>query len=347
MSTSPIRVGIVGAGGVARRHAAAWNRSDRAELVGFTDLEQAKATAHATTYGGRACGSLQELLDGSDVDLVDICTKEVHHAEPALAALAAGMPVLCEKIMAGNMRDGWRMVRAARQQAGVFTAMQYNYRSIPGLAELIAMTQDQRYGDLRQLTITCAQSTYDHLLDSALAMLGEPLQVNASGDPPDAAMQGVAEELVYRPGNHPGAVFNASIRCAEGRLLSMNCCRASNHEQLPFHCLACFERATVVLDSCSIQTDVLGRLALLPDGEPLLKRSAHPAHDFPSLSFHAALDDVARRLQEGLPPRSTWEDGWNTMLVAHASARSLQTGRRIDLVDVRRDYENDDQEVEA
>lgn len=91
---SPMRIGIVGTGGIARAHAPAWRR-DGIELHAFS-VDGGEEFARQT--GARLHRSLDDLLGA--VDVVDICTPTPAHPEVVRAALAAGRDVICEKPLA-------------------------------------------------------------------------------------------------------------------------------------------------------------------------------------------------------------------------------------------------------
>ena len=91
------RVGIVGAGGISRIHAAAWARLP-VELAGWHDIVPEAAAAAAERWGGRSFDSLEDLLAESDI--VDVCTNVTAHPEPVMAAARAGKAIVCEKPLA-------------------------------------------------------------------------------------------------------------------------------------------------------------------------------------------------------------------------------------------------------
>ena len=81
----------------------------------------------------------RELVDRDDIDLIDICTPGDSHAEIAIAALAAGKHVLCEKPLANSVAEAVAMVEAAAAAAhhhGVRAMCGYNYRRVPAVALL-------------------------------------------------------------------------------------------------------------------------------------------------------------------------------------------------------------------
>jgi len=110
-------VGLVGVGGIGQTHLERWRALEteglgvRVAAVCDVDRDRAEAT------GLPAFTSVEGLLAGADLDAVDICTPPKFHAPVALAALAAGLPTLCEKPLATTIADA-RALRDAAEQAG-------------------------------------------------------------------------------------------------------------------------------------------------------------------------------------------------------------------------------------
>ncbi|GAB3942936.1 hypothetical protein GCM10027614_30830 [Micromonospora vulcania] len=75
----------------------------------------------------------RDLINRDDIDVVDVCTPGDSHAEIALAALAAGKHVLCEKPLANTVAEARAMTAAAdaARVAGVRSMCGFNYRRVP------------------------------------------------------------------------------------------------------------------------------------------------------------------------------------------------------------------------
>jgi predicted dehydrogenase len=88
-----------------------------------------------------------------DVDIVDICTPGSSHAEIAIAALAAGKHVFCEKPLATTVAEAERMAEAAQaaQALGVLSMVGFNYRRVPALSLARQMIADGRLGQIREV----------------------------------------------------------------------------------------------------------------------------------------------------------------------------------------------------
>src|ERR1700687_2986371 len=99
---STLGIGIIGAGGISRAHAAGYRKvADQARLVAVADIDLGRARAAAAEWGlEHAFADDRELLDLKEVDAVSVCTFNRAHCAPAVAALEAGKHVLVEKPMA-------------------------------------------------------------------------------------------------------------------------------------------------------------------------------------------------------------------------------------------------------
>ena len=114
MST-PIRWGILGAGGIAATVGADIAASPDSVLAAVGARDAGRAEAFAVEHGvARSYGSYAELVADPDVDVVYIATTHAQHHEHALLALEAGKPVLVEKAFTVNARQAREVVSAAR-----------------------------------------------------------------------------------------------------------------------------------------------------------------------------------------------------------------------------------------
>ena len=112
-----IRVGIIGAGGIARyAHIPGYQAQEDVELLALCDIVPGKAAKLAREFNvPRAYDSCAEMLSKEDLDAVSVCTPNVSHKQATLAALSAGLHVLCEKPIAMSLAEGREMVEAARK----------------------------------------------------------------------------------------------------------------------------------------------------------------------------------------------------------------------------------------
>ena len=133
-------IGIIGTGFMGRAHAFAY----RAALAAFPDIPtpdlvmiadaSAEAAAKAANQYGfeRSTSNWRDLVNDPAIDVVSITTPNTLHQEMALAAIAAGKHVHCEKPLSPTLAQSLDMVEAAEAK-GVITQVGFNYIKNPML----------------------------------------------------------------------------------------------------------------------------------------------------------------------------------------------------------------------
>ena len=126
-----IKIGIVGAGGMAGYHVAGF-RSAGADIVALADVNKTAADKAAAKRGiGRVFGNLAEMLRSvPDIDAVSIIVPNKYHAPLALQALRAGKHVFCEKPPSLNAREMLQL-RTAAEKAKRVLMFNFNNRARP------------------------------------------------------------------------------------------------------------------------------------------------------------------------------------------------------------------------
>ncbi|WP_374558677.1 Gfo/Idh/MocA family protein [Micromonospora sp. RHAY321] len=101
----------------------------------------------------------RDVINRDDIDVVDVCTPGDSHAEIALAALAAGKHVLCEKPLANTVAEARAMTAAAEtaRAAGARSMCGFNYRRVPAVTMMRQMIADGRLGVIRHVRATYLQ----------------------------------------------------------------------------------------------------------------------------------------------------------------------------------------------
>lgn len=119
-----LRIGIIGTGGIANLHMEAYTKFDDVEIVGGADIVPGKAKAFFEKWhlpDAKAFESAEELIKNVEMDGVSVCTYNTTHAECTIAALEAGIPVLCEKPMSFTLQEAADMVKASRKAKKILT----------------------------------------------------------------------------------------------------------------------------------------------------------------------------------------------------------------------------------
>lgn len=160
-NASKIGVGMIGYAFMGAAHSQAWRTVHRAfdvpltpAMVALCGRDPAKAGAAATKLGWQSVETdWKQLIGREDIGLVDICTPGDTHAEIAIAALAAGKHVLCEKPLANTVDEAVAMVEAAERAKakGVRSMVAFNYRRVPALALARKLISGGKLGTIRHV----------------------------------------------------------------------------------------------------------------------------------------------------------------------------------------------------
>ena len=146
----PLKVGVIGTGGISRRHMDAYLRHpDRVQLTAVCDIVRPLAEEYASKTGVRAVYTdYGEMLRQADIDAVDICTGHRQHAEQAIAAAEAGKHVLTEKAMAHTL-EGCRGMIEAADKAGVTLMVAQHLRYSPEARAVKRCIDEGRLGAIQ------------------------------------------------------------------------------------------------------------------------------------------------------------------------------------------------------
>ena len=144
---------------IGRVHSIAACLDNRAELVaGALSSDAARAKASAADYdiaADRAYGTYQELLKGEAnlptskrIDFVSIATPNHTHFEIALAAVKAGVHVVCDKPLTFDLQQAEILGQAVSESPVVF-AVTHNYTGYPLVRQAREMIQAGELGEIQ------------------------------------------------------------------------------------------------------------------------------------------------------------------------------------------------------
>jgi UDP-N-acetyl-2-amino-2-deoxyglucuronate dehydrogenase len=112
-----MRVGIIGTGAIANKHAEAY-RNVGFEVAACSDQVERFGREFAARWNAQFVAGYGELCRWPGLDFVDVCTFPDFRLEPVEACAAAGRSVLVQKPMATNLAAAKRMMEVAGQ-AGI------------------------------------------------------------------------------------------------------------------------------------------------------------------------------------------------------------------------------------
>jgi predicted dehydrogenase len=149
-------IGIVGCGGIVRSsHLPSYARYSQ-RVVGVYDVRPEATVGIRDEYGVEVFGSLAELLEHPEVEIVDVATHP--DVRPALIreALAAGKHVLAQKPVAEDLATARELVEEA-ERAGLALAVNQNGRWAPAWRVATLLVEQGAIGD-----VVAVSHLYDH-----------------------------------------------------------------------------------------------------------------------------------------------------------------------------------------
>lgn len=146
-----IRAAVVGTGFIGIVHVEALRRLG-VEVVGIVGSSPERVAERARTYPlPPAYASFDAMLADDRVDVVHITSPNDLHVPQALAALAAGKHVVCEKPLAMDAAASAGLLRAA-EASGLVHAVNFNIRHYPQSREARERVASGTVGDVRLVT---------------------------------------------------------------------------------------------------------------------------------------------------------------------------------------------------
>ena len=192
-SYAELAVGIVGCGEIMQyAHLPIYSRLGmRIRRVFDPDSRRSQAVLKRCPEA-RAADSYGELVCDPELDFVDIAIPPQEQVEVALAAIQAGKHVLCQKPLAPDLKDGRRIVAAARD-AQIHLVVNHQMRWAPFIRHSAEVVRRNEFGTLvygrvsllrhgrippdhwiaGQPRLTCLFNSI-HIIDSLRFLFGEP-----------------------------------------------------------------------------------------------------------------------------------------------------------------------------
>lgn len=321
---TPLNIGIIGCGAIAREHLTAIASIDEINPILFYDVDYERAAAFAAAHpSARATRNVDDLLADDRLDAVYICTHHDSHAPLALKAAAAGRHIMMEKPLALTLQDCDRIVEGLDASGVTFmTAFKLRYYPMVSRARefvrspLVSSAQimdarwDDKYwaqdpikGGGNLLSQGChAMDLLCYLNDS------DPVRIHAEGGTFTHADTPVMDTPVMD-------TMVATIRFANGRVASLT---QSDAGLTPFVSKFSFHLADGVRTVHLHERLTAGEFF---DGEQL-----ESLHDSAELGMLGENREFVAALREGRPPKSGIRDGYRATLMVLKALESIRTG---------------------
>lgn len=154
----PVRVLILGTGGMADAHAEFYTAIPGVTLVAGIDNNPERLSAFNAKYNiPHGFTSVTDALAWGAFDAVSNVTPDPVHHPTTMPLLAAGKHVLCEKPLATNHAHAAEMAAAAKA-AGVVNMVNLSYRNVPSLMHAAKMVDAGEIGEIRHFEAAYLQS---------------------------------------------------------------------------------------------------------------------------------------------------------------------------------------------
>lgn len=326
---STLKIGVVGTGNVAQKNYLPFLARDAEVSLGYYSRTADKAQACATQFGGRAFGSVGELM-AWEPDTVLVLTRETQRLEAALALLEHAprrlffeKPLTArlgqEKVEEQDFIDGREVLRRAAA-IGCETAMVFNYRFFDHAQLVRRLAAERDFGQVLEVAGLVHYACWSHAIDLIHFFAGPLAQITALQSSAVRSGKGMQVEDVtaaFRTeGDAVGTLIGTSALPWEFALfeLSFNCERGRFRWQ-----------------------DLDGDLEVMDARRGTCERYAIPRHrsrwDQYNKSFEQSLAAYLASIRNNQPPPVPGRFGLLELQVEAGLKRSIAQGRPVVLGD--------------
>ncbi|MGK0187886.1 MAG: putative dehydrogenase [Verrucomicrobiales bacterium] len=148
--SKPVKIGLVGTGGIAQSYREAFLRVGAAELIAVADADPSRVKTAPEVWGCPGYASAEEMFDANkELEAIIICTPPNTHESISCAALDRGIHVLCEKPLSTTSASAERM-RDAAEKAGKILTMASKFRYV---CDVVAAKELVSYGKIGDIIL--------------------------------------------------------------------------------------------------------------------------------------------------------------------------------------------------
>ncbi|MFE4468196.1 Gfo/Idh/MocA family protein [Leifsonia sp. NPDC056824] len=154
MSSTTVRIGLIGAGGIAGAHVEGYLRNpDVITFAAVADPVRESAEQRAAAADAAIYADYRVMLAEADIDAVDICLPHHLHKDAIVAAARAGKHILCEKPLCLTPEEAAE-VSAAVEEAGVTLMCAHNQLFLPAVARAKELIESGAIGRVYEVRTT-------------------------------------------------------------------------------------------------------------------------------------------------------------------------------------------------
>ncbi len=186
-----MRIGILGAGYMGKMHASIFKTFPDVVLKGIVGRDEFKVIEAAKSLETKAYTDPYDLINGDEVDAIDVCYPTAIHGEYVIAALNKGKHVFCETPLAYSAGEAEDMLKAAESNnrlllVALYDRFQSQYKYIHDYIKsgklgkpkaIFANRRSQAYGSGKDMIVNLMIHEFDFLY----WLLGKPNAVISLG----------------------------------------------------------------------------------------------------------------------------------------------------------------------
>ncbi|WP_433675314.1 Gfo/Idh/MocA family protein [Microbacterium gorillae] len=330
--TTPLRIGLIGAGGIAGAHVAGYrHHPERVVLAAIADpVRESAERRRGDDAGVQIYADYRDMIAAGGIDAVDICLPHHLHAAAIIAAADAGLHVLCEKPLCLT-REEAAAITAAVERTGVTVMCAHNQLFQPAVAAAKAMidsgalgrvyevrTTDSFYNDFTPESMgwraTAATAGGGELIDTGYHPL-YLLQHLAGGSPVAVTAMLSRHRLAFMEGEDSAQVL---VRYDNGVVGHVTTSWA-------YQPAVGTEKFSLVGEKGSLTSDGTTLTSRLRGEEPVTV-SFELVHEFAAEVAH-----FADSIRGGTRPIQTHEEGIDVLEVILSAYESAATGRIVEV----------------
>lgn len=148
----PVKVGIIGVGGMGKSHVNVLTGLEEADLVAVSDVNEETVNTVAQETGAKPYTNYEDLIVNGGVESVVIATPHYFHPPIAEFAAAHGKHVLTEKPIAVTVKAGAHMVQACKEN-NVMLGVMFQLRLNAVRAKMHSLIAEGAIGNIMHITM--------------------------------------------------------------------------------------------------------------------------------------------------------------------------------------------------
>ena len=165
---SKVKVGLIGAGGIAVEHIKGYLANQDCEVYAICDINESLAKKRAEEFGiPNVFTSADDMLALPELDAVSICVLNALHAEMSIKALRAGKHVLCEKPMSLNAKMAKKAIELAKKNKVFFMEAMWT-AFLPAVKKAKSWIEEGKIGEITGVVSDFHIAKQDAPLDGRL-----------------------------------------------------------------------------------------------------------------------------------------------------------------------------------